>query len=1481
MAVYKATYCYPFLNTFDPRVVATKTNKFPAQYLKCKVDTSNKTVTGYQIIIRDNENNIVFPVDKDQNNWKISPIQELEQNLDLNGYTNSGINGSYLNIAFIQNLYQNNIFNPHVNGRIYRSYNAVYFKGAYMAQYIISDSTADSDPAGDISNWTYMADPGGDPRKDSLTCNISNWNNILNGELVSEGDIIFVKVNDADKGGLWSVYSKTSLRRYRDYDGNFINNSVVTNTAVKPKICITQGKAPRENNKHYYYYYDGSQFIRFINQQSNAADKQLWVCQKDTGIDHTYMVDLTIQGGSYKWEIILYQGVGEVYDINGNRADVNQLDTANNVYYITYKNMSYEYYDMTLTSGQILGSTLTRFQLANKPTAELINQDNEIVGVLPGENSSTPLVLLNKYAQLLGDNGQSSLSNRVVVNAFDATYGHVYFKEGAITQDIFDKTAKVEFYKYSNVIEDILEGDIVDVATVDTVTIGSSYKIVKSMFGSQIDGITLTQGMKVLIKNASDPRFNGVYIAETGEVDGQEVAWSRAGSYNTWGSFIGKILCVRQGNQNRGKNFQSQAKAGGTLLIPDGTDQGGAGSYLYFNAEQPIILFDTLPDINIYQADLFTTGAFTTVVDGYNVATGDRVVAQEDGQYKIKTRTTTGWSTDPIILTNNDYIKIALGQTYGNKVIKAGSLTSDLTSAYILKNSNLYTFVSPFIGMTKNNALFFYNKNKIDYNTSAADHPETPSYWLKLQDVYEKFWLIKHYKLNKVLDSIDPYKYELRSFFKASDENPFFTYEDPYLKLTPNNSFTISATSGVFEIQTNGRFITLQGEYYQPQQASWSTYRWVLKDQDDNIVQDTGKKYDKDLLTTFYGLNNEEGKNIYFATLYVEDSLNNSLSLTIKINVDTTTAEIGVPFVAEYDCDTQSVILFYDDVPFVKPTVTGPIYSEVYIAEHQSDIEAKTSAKWDNSIIYSNNSLNIKGNNASFGAEWGDNNLSEYTELESSLILRSANAQETYKDESYSVNNGVQYKHFFSEDGLEVENDQNLLKLYSTDPEGISQTDEFTFKTDLVLDNNYCGQILRLEMDGTEPGAGEQQNKVIFTLTIPNNFINTDRTVLNPYRNQIQFDILTKISEDTNQEDSKFNISQYLLKKQQASPQQLSDLIQGRAYHIHVPAHTTGVFTSSSIGMSKLVMSECSNIVTDIQPTDRGSSGETTTGFGCSNGAPICYGFTDCTDTLHQKCYNLDDAYYDFDADIVYYDYHGSSEQVEKLLPFITSDELVDAPVKTFDLDNNPYFYLQFEDSPYQEGEYLHYQYLDNNNSKKIKIYFLKNNNNKYEPYGINHEYSSSCLVHAAASNSALNYWVDNKTYSSSSDKMLNIFTGVYDGSSPSWPSTDSEEQDLYWKENSSFNSNIVGDESQINYSNFDAQYSDCGFIKLISYKRHPEWDQRHYKIELIAKDIAALYTETDLTVEAGNNTADGYYITHVKKDDVILFTIRIKNIID
>lgn len=112
MAVYKPTYCYPYLEPVDLTIPDGE------KYFTCQIDTSNIAITGYKIEVYDENNTLVFP-HKDNKN-KISPISKLPivTNID-------GLNGSELRIPFIQ----------HFKPKITTSYNAIYFKATKYVDY--------------------------------------------------------------------------------------------------------------------------------------------------------------------------------------------------------------------------------------------------------------------------------------------------------------------------------------------------------------------------------------------------------------------------------------------------------------------------------------------------------------------------------------------------------------------------------------------------------------------------------------------------------------------------------------------------------------------------------------------------------------------------------------------------------------------------------------------------------------------------------------------------------------------------------------------------------------------------------------------------------------------------------------------------------------------------------------------------------------------------------------------------------------------------------------------------------------------------------------------------------------------------------------------------------------------------------------------------------------------------------------------------
>lgn len=112
MAVYKPTYCYPYLEPVDLTIPDGE------KYFTCQIDTSNIAITGYKIEVYDENNTLVFPHESNRN--KISPVSELPivTNID-------GLNGSELCIPFIQ----------HFKPKITTSYNAIYFKATKYVDY--------------------------------------------------------------------------------------------------------------------------------------------------------------------------------------------------------------------------------------------------------------------------------------------------------------------------------------------------------------------------------------------------------------------------------------------------------------------------------------------------------------------------------------------------------------------------------------------------------------------------------------------------------------------------------------------------------------------------------------------------------------------------------------------------------------------------------------------------------------------------------------------------------------------------------------------------------------------------------------------------------------------------------------------------------------------------------------------------------------------------------------------------------------------------------------------------------------------------------------------------------------------------------------------------------------------------------------------------------------------------------------------------
>lgn len=868
MAVYKATYCYPFLGSCDIRVAPGET-----QWITCKVDSSNKKITGYRITIYDENNKLIFPhYDPSSNSdvyhkkdWNISPISELSYGgvlprdddgnlviVEMNKttkiklpsqeyLTNSGMNGSYLNLPFFQNRY----------GRVTMSVNAVYYQPHYQAEYLIRNIAEGFDgykTPENSSNWVKHSDGRYYYNKNEngqfIQDDFGFFTGKLNGDskLRPNQTVLFYRNSSGDNANAFLI----GHLRYDENDWSIEIDKTIEGETIKfgnTACVITRGSY----HDHVYTVAD-SELKEFTGN--------LWVDSSGNNIPFSI-------GKTYKWVITLYQGDGKETtstEVNGTLMDYSDINVS-------------EWYDMILQKGQILGSCPSRIQIA-----KFNESSNEYI--LPKNKDGSSVVLYKTYAQLVASNG-SDVGSRFYVNTYSSSLGHVYPLESDANTITVEGADSVEFFKHSNNPEAILDTDMVDMASVKehVYNAGDAAGNVELCGVQNIDDVVGENGKYVLVMHQKKPTENGVYqmtddsdntismkvkVTTTDEsgkatesfvlktykrdsskdeynadgipnmfawthektekesnqefkltaytksryckkgdkilidnyvVDSAKMAtWIRAGGYTSWSDYIGKIIYVSGGNKNGGKNFASTAAAGGTLLKKPYVDDQSAATPLYFVPERSVVLFPQLlnDDYSIKALGEFESGSGSSkdTVDGVILSSGDYYIQQSTGKILQYTTPQTAGSEVKSPGENPEYYYINQGQTNGLQVCKISKTgdsilvdanSKDLNRAEVLKNTTTKTYIGQYANLDTGMVLRFDGKV-----VKAKNGNSDPKDYLKIQKVDRVVWSVEHEELATPFRSYsdgtdEPYYYKICTFYKKSDENPFYFREEPYL----------------------------------------------------------------------------------------------------------------------------------------------------------------------------------------------------------------------------------------------------------------------------------------------------------------------------------------------------------------------------------------------------------------------------------------------------------------------------------------------------------------------------------------------------------------------------------------------------------------------------------------------------------------------------------------------------------------------------
>lgn len=359
-----------------------------------------------------------------------------------------------------------------------------------------------------------------------------------------------------------------------------------------------------------------------------------------------------------------------------------------------------------------------------------------------------------------------------------------------------------------------------------------------------------------------------------------------------------------------------------------------------------------------------------------------------------------------------------------------------ITIGNIFKNRDGLNYIRPFVGI-EDNMLFTYFRD-----------PGIGSEQFVYGATYDTTrWSVSGspQKLRQL--GPDESTYKIYSYFKISDENPFYAYATPELSIKwDNNGVLVDVSSDSTQMtEIPRRKVTFVGEFVQENNKPWVSYQWYLFDLTTGLEDHTEKTYDGEIRTTFNGLQKDH---VYQITLIVEDEFGKFYKKdgyvldNITINPDTT-----INFEPVFDCDTQSFI-----IDFKKTGVVVPSFSDV----------AKFLVR--ESISPASNKINF------------------YT-VDSKLFLvrRTGNYTIDYYDGYMTVGDLTDRKDIPT-DAISYQNTK--IEQDGTEGKMLTPTENTcTLNSQHKLGNNFSGNIISYSID-TEDFLG-QSAKLILTVNIP------------------------------------------------------------------------------------------------------------------------------------------------------------------------------------------------------------------------------------------------------------------------------------------------------------------------------------------------------------------------------------------------------------